>query len=136
MKLIIAGTRTLSDYNWVLKAISYAEGCDPALVRSEITEVVHGAARGIDTTAGIWAQNSGIAVKEFPAKWDDVKAPGAVVRTGKYGPYNAKAGFDRNVEMAKYGTALLAVIQGGSKGTTHMIETAKQHGLQVWVYEV
>jgi len=136
MKLIIAGTRTLSEYSWVQKAIAYAESCDPPLVVKDITEVVHGAARGIDTTGGIWANNNNLKVKEFPAKWDDLKAKGAVIKTGPYGKYNAKAGFDRNEKMAKYGDCLLAIIKGDSHGTTDMINKAKQYGLQVWVYEV
>jgi len=136
MKLIIAGTRTLTEYNWIRKAVAYAGTCTPPLNVKDITEVIHGAAKGIDTTAGIWAGHNNIPVKEFPAEWNNLKAKGAIVKTGKYGKYNAKAGFDRNEKMAKYGDALLAIIKDDSPGTKHMIETARQHDLQIWVYEV
>ena len=36
------------------------------------------------------------------------------------------AGFKRNVKMAEYADALVAFWDGESKGTKHMIETAKE----------
>jgi len=41
------------------------------------------------------------------------------------------AGFIRNAEMAEYADALIAFWDGRSKGTKHMIDLAKKHGLKV-----
>ena len=41
------------------------------------------------------------------------------------------AGFKRNVKMAEYADALVAFWDGESKGTKHMIETAKEKGLDI-----
>lgn len=137
MKLIIAGSRSLNTYSLIEKAIQYASTCENPLVQKEISMVVHGGAKGIDSLAGIWAANNKIKVKVFEAKWKDIKVKDAVVRKNQYGQYNARAGFQRNEKMAKYGEALLAIIQsGGSSGTEHMIVEAQKQDLPVWVYEV
>jgi hypothetical protein len=82
-------------------------------------EVVSGTARGIDSLGEAWAAVHNIAVKRFPAKWKEL---------GK------SAGFKRNEQMAKYGDALVAIWDGKSRGTMHMINLAKKHGLTVYVY--
>lgn len=129
MKVIIAGTRSLNDYKLVCRAVE--------LSKFKITEVVSGGANGIDRCGEYYADQHGIKKKIFPAAWDDITQKGAVVKTNKLGQkYNARAGIDRNEEMAKYAHALIAIIQNNSPGTTHMITTAKKAGLKVYVYEV
>jgi glycerophosphoryl diester phosphodiesterase len=113
MKTIIAGSRTIVDPRIIAKAIS-ASGM-------YVTEVVCGMAAGVDTLGLRWAKSRSIPVKLFPAGWD------------KYGK---RAGYLRNQEMAKYADALIAVWNGESKGTRHMIEIAKKEKLQVFVYDV
>lgn len=55
-------------------------------------------------------------VDRFPAQWD---------RDGK------SAGYKRNVVMAILSDALIALRDGKSRGTKHMIEEAKRRGLRV-----
>lgn len=88
----------------------------------QITEVVSGTARGPDTVGAQWAvdQEPPIPVKEFPANWNT---------------HGKKAGYLRNKEMADYADALLAIWDGKSKGTKHMIDLASKAGLDVWVYK-
>ena len=112
MKVIIAGSRTINSYTVVEAAIE-ASGFD-------ITEVVSGCARGVDALGEEFAYKNHIPVKLFPADWDGL---------GKV------AGFIRNTNMAKYADALLAVYDGSSKGTAHMIAVAKRNGLKVFVYD-
>ena len=114
MKVIIAGPRDFSDANELELAIADArkEGI-------EITEVVCGKARGVDTLGEEWAKRSGIPVKPFPADWN------------KHGK---AAGHVRNGEMARYGEALIALSYvSPSRGTFNMILQAKEHGLRVHV---
>lgn len=113
MKTIIAGSRTIHEIKWVEKAVAESV--------YEISEVVCGMASGVDRLGRIWAKRNEIPVAEFPASWDLL---------GK------RAGFVRNRKMADYADALIAVWDGHSKGTKHMIETATEKGLAVFQYSI
>lgn len=108
MKVIIAGSR-----DGIKK-----EGVITILRNSpfRITEVVCGEARGVDTYGKEWAIESNIKVTSFPADWKT---------------HGKKAGYLRNEEMAKYADVLIAIWDGESKGTKHMIDLAIKHGLQI-----
>lgn len=112
MKTIIAGPRTIFDYATVVAAV-HASGFT-------ITEVVSGKALGVDILGERYAILHDIPIKPFPAKWK------------KYGKY--EAGFIRNEEMAQYADALIAVWDGQSSGTKHMIYTARFKNLKVFVF--
>lgn len=114
MKTIIAGSRNVQDYRLVCKAVEQS--------KFPITEVVSGAARGVDQLGGLWAHEHGIPVREFPADWN--------------GPAGKAAGFVRNAAMAEYADALIAVWDGRSRGTEHMIRVARKSGLHVFIFEV
>lgn len=111
MKVIIAGSRegfTLED---VYKAWDQSD--------IPISEVVSGTARGVDRFGEDFAAKEGIAVKQFPADWD------------KHGK---SAGYRRNSDMADYADALIALWDGKSKGTKHMIDLATKKGILVYIY--
>ena len=52
-------------------------------------------------------------------------------RLGDWDLDGKSAGFKRNVRMAEYADALVAFWDGESKGTKHMIEIAKEKGLDI-----
>lgn len=110
MKTIIAGSRTITDYGTV----------EQAIIESGfyISEVVSGKAKGVDTLGEQWATKNGLPIEAFPANWDE---------------YGKSAGPIRNKEMAEYADALIAVWDGNSRGTQHMIITAVQAGLKVYI---
>lgn len=110
MKTIIAGSRDITDYDYVEKAIKESG--------FNITEVVCRGARGVDTLGASWANTYGVPVKYFPANWD------------KYG---RGAGPIRNKEMALYADALIALWDGISKGTGDMIQQARLVNLNRFV---
>jgi hypothetical protein len=131
-RVVIFGSRTFGDY---------------ALLRAKLdlllsqklphVEVVHGCATGADTAARLYALERGLSHKLFEARWADLKAPGAMVRKRADGtPYNAKAGPDRNAEMAEYADAGVAFWDGKSHGTADMIEQMKGRGKPVKVIHV
>ena len=129
MKVIIAGDREIDENN--LNLVHDAV----AMSGFEITQVISGTAKGGDKLGERWAKLNKIRVREFPAEWNDLTAPGAVIKTGKFGPYNAKAGFDRNQAMANVAEALIALQPNGdSSGTQDMIERARKKGIPVFVY--
>ena len=109
MKTIIAGSRTIFDYALVKKAIE-----DSGF---EITEVVCGCAKGIDTLGEQWAVENSIPVKYFPADWKR---------------YGRAAGHIRNEEMARYADALIAIWDGNSLGTKNMVQNAAMHELKIY----
>lgn len=113
MKTIIAGSRGINDIGYV-RAVIPKTGWN-------ITEVVSGGAKGVDTCGEEWARENDIPWRVFPAEWD---------RFGK------GAGYIRNSEMADYADALIAIWDGKSRGTKNMIESAKRKGLKVYVYKI
>lgn len=113
MKTIIAGTRTVINYQKVLTAIKKSG--------FKITEVVSGRATGVDRLGERFALNAKIPIKLFPALWKQ---------------YGSAAGPIRNTEMAVYAQALIAVWDGKSPGTSNMIRVAQAAGLKTFVWLV
>jgi len=97
-----------------------------------VTEVVSGMAKGVDSLAVDWAKEVGIPVKPFPANWQNFSEP-CVIKTRRDGnKYNALAGFNRNLQMALYAEALIAIWTGSSHGTGNMVKIAREYGLRVF----
>lgn len=113
MRVIIAGSRNITDYEMVKDAIEKSE--------FTITTVVSGCAKGVDKLGERWAEENGIPIDHFRADWDG---------------YGLSAGAIRNCEMAENADALIAVWDNESKGTGHMIKQAQKKGLRVFVYKL
>ncbi len=110
-RVIIAGGRDFNDYDLLEKTI------DMLFVNiSEEIVIICGMARGADSLGKRYAKRKGYQVSYFPAEWD------------KYGK---AAGYIRNEQMAQNADALVAFWDGVSKGTKHMIETAKRYELKI-----
>ncbi len=128
MKVIIAGTRTIVNYEIVRSAIALFETATLEI----ISEVVCGKAPGVDTLGENWAINNQIPLKPFPADWTDLNHPDARIRTRQDGSkYDANAGPIRNKKMADYADALLLIWDGESKGSANMKRLAESRGLMV-----
>ncbi len=115
MRTIIAGPRHIVQEK--AKAL-VEEAIESSGWKSAITEVIHGAATGIDTAAHIYCRRHW-PVKSVPAEWH---------------VHGKAAGPIRNNKMAKMADALIAVWDGNSKGTKNMIDTAERLGLKVFIY--
>jgi hypothetical protein len=127
MKTIIAGSRKGVHYSDVLIAI---ENCGWV-----IEQVVCGEAAGADFFGKRWAESKNVSVIKFPAQWNDLSHPDAIIKTNSFGKkYDARAGIRRNHEMGDYADALIAVWDGSSRGTKDMIEYATKKGLKVFVH--
>lgn len=111
MKVIVAGSRDGFVAKNVFEAIEESNFI--------ITKVVSGTARGVDKDGEYYAKCNKLPVKQFPADWST---------------YGKRAGFIRNMAMANYADALVAVWDGKSKGTKHMIDTMKALNKPVYVY--
>lgn len=120
MKLIVAGSRNIHSYDVVKKAI-IASGMW-AKHKSKL-EIVSGTANGVDKLGEEFATRNGLTLHRFPAEWDQFgKAAGAI----------------RNCEMLNFVKdegGLVAVWNGSSRGTKHMIEVATEAGIFVYVHK-
>jgi len=117
MKVIIAGSRSAINYQELVDVMD-----DLFLLEGWIvTEVVSGTARGADRLGERWGKEKGIPVKRFPAEWD------------KWGKI---AGRLRNEIMSQYADALVALWDGESRGTSHMIDVARERGLKIYVHRI
>lgn len=116
LRVIIAGSRTINaDHPRALEALHVvvvASGFD-------IGCVVSGGARGADDLGERYARWRGLSLQVYPADWKTL---------GK------RAGPIRNEQMAENADALIALWDGDSPGTRHMIETARTRGLLVHVH--
>ena len=112
MKTIIAGSREITDYNIVEKAIK-----DSGF---EITTVISGRCRGPDTFGERWAEKNGIPVDPHPYLGEFGRAGGPI----------------RNQQMVDVADALIAVRVPTSRGTNDCIDRAKKKGLKIYVVNV
>lgn len=129
MKVIIAGSRDVKDFQLVSQAIEDS--------KFNITEVVSGTAYGVDKLGERWAIANSIPIKRFPAPWDDLNHPANEIGTNSFGKrYWKRAGMVRNRDMADYAEALIAIIKNNSPGTTNMIQEAEERFLQVYVKRI
>ena len=78
--------------------------------------IISGMARGADLMAYNYATRRGIPCDEYPADWN------------KYGK---SAGYIRNKQMLEQGRPDLVVAFPGGKGTSMMVDIAKQAGVEV-----
>jgi hypothetical protein len=108
MKLIIAGSRTFTDYPLLCQVL--------APDRHRIAQVITGGARGADQLGYRWAWKHAVRHQLFRAEW---------ARFGK------SAGMRRNHQMAQAGDVLVAFWDGQSPGTAHMIQCMQELGKPV-----
>lgn len=113
MKVIIAGSRFITNYELVVEAVK-----DSGF---EISEVVCGVAQGVDSLGERYAKENGIKLSYFYADWKGL---------GK------KAGLARNEQMGNYADALVLVYDGKSPGSTHMLKYAKKKKLKIYVKDI
>jgi hypothetical protein len=130
-KLIVAGGRDFNDY---VRASEEIVRLASAELKGYAVSIVCGMAYGADAQGLRFAKEHDIKWYEFPADWDSIDVPGAVVKYNTRGkPYNAAAGHLRNKAMGDFADGLLAFWDGESRGTKNMIEYMHHLGKNVRV---
>ena len=108
MKVAIIGSRsiTVSDIN--------------KYIPENATEIVSGGAKGIDQDAKRYAVEKSIPYKEY---------------NPNYRLYGKGAPLKRNIEIIDYADRVIALWDGKSRGTHHVIQVCLQKGvpIDVWV---
>lgn len=117
VKIIVAGSRVVT----LRQHVEYAISRGLQLLGASIGEyeLVVGGAQGVDFLAETWAKTHKIPYRLFPANWTE---------------HGKKAGYMRNVEMGEYADALIAVWDGSSRGTKHMIDIMHKMGKPIAVF--
>lgn len=110
MRTIVAGSRGINQYAIVASAIAEAPW--------RISVLISGGAKGVDELGEAYAYMHKLPLEIYNAEWNI---------------YGKAAGPIRNALMADKAEALIAIWDGQSRGTAHMIETAKKKGLKVFV---
>lgn len=85
----------------------------------DVTEIVSGGARGIDTSARNYALAHNIKLTEF---------------LPQYSLYGKKAPLIRNIEIIKYADIVFAFWDGTSHGTKYTIDNCKKLGVPVKIF--
>ena len=113
MRTIIAGSRTITNYSEVEKAVNDCGW--------QVTEVICGGAAGVDTLGAKWANEHQVPLQYFLADWTT---------------HGRAAGPIRNTEMALAADALVLVWDGKSRGSADMLNKATAKGLKTYIYVV
>ena len=108
--VVVAGGRDFKNYESLTKHLDIMLA--NVIKKYEVT-IVSGGARGADALGARYAKDKGLNLKTMPADWD------------KFGK---SAGYKRNQAMADCSDATVAVWDGESKGTKHMIDITKRKG--------
>jgi hypothetical protein len=106
MKLIISGSRSITDYNRVFELID-----NFVAVNGRPTTVICGGSYGVDTYGEWWARNNRIKVRKMLPDWNE---------------YGKSAGFRANKDMAQVADAALVIWDGISKGSGSMIDNMRK----------
>lgn len=155
LRIIIAGSRFFEDYNLfestMFKVLFHLNKEYPQynilVINKEerlfkinpcSLEIINGMAKGADTLAVRFANKYNLALKEFPADWNNLNVLPCRVITNSYGSYNALAGHKRNRDMAVYASSddafgvLVLFWDGKSKGSKNMKSQAVAFGLEIY----
>jgi len=126
-RMLVYGGRAYDDRRRLHDVLDAAHERDP------ITVIIEGEASGADRLARLWAESRGIFVDPYPADWDNVERPGAVVKRNRRGKlYDAAAGPFRNEQMLRDGCPDGAIgfpSMPMGKGTLDMTTRCLEYGI-------
>lgn len=111
MKTIITGNKNIINYQTLLNGIRFS--------KMDITEIVSGHQKGIESLAEVYAKETDTPLKIFLADW---KKQGQM------------AGLIKNLQMVEYAEALIVIWDGNSESTKILLDEAKSRGLKTFVH--
>lgn len=117
MKIVIAGSRSINNYQWLEEVMIY-------LISQKVIvcdEIVSGGCRGVDLLGERYAKANNIPIKQFLPDW---------VGSGK------GAALIRNKEMAQYADVAVILWDGSSTGTAHMMKQMELLGKPTFMFKL
>ena len=117
MKVLVCGSRSYDNWEYIFARIEDIHKETP------ITEIIHGAAKGVDSWAGLWARRNSIQENRYPADWEG---------------HGKAAGPIRNRRMLDEGKPdlVMGFLTPESKGTRNMLEQAHKAGVKCIVHHI
>ena len=119
MNIIIAGSRTFTEYSIISRTVNMILA--KWRFNKEFDILYSGCAKGVDTLAIDYAKEKGIKYKEFPANWEI---------------HGNDAGSIRNSKMIASANGLVAFWDGKSKDTKDIIGKAERKGIKVHIVRI
>ena len=110
VKVVVCGGREFNDKGFIFSEL------DRLHRDFRFSQVIEGAARGVDTIAGAWARARGLELVEFPADWKN---------EGRH------AALSRNERMLRDSKPDLVIAFPGGNGTAHTCWHTEKSGIQV-----
>lgn len=127
MRVLVCGSRTFNDYELLKETLD----------AYRITEIIEGGARGADTLAGRYGDETSIPVKVYPAEWDTYGKSAGPIRNGRMlreGKPEMVIAFLGPVAIREFSTGLSD--SKYSRGTKNMIDQAMKAGVPVDIIDV
>lgn len=118
-KVIVTGGHDFDDYEYMSAKLNELFWLSDIFAEYPI-KIISGMAKGADTLAIRYADESELTKILFPANWKS---------------HPRMAGILRNEDMLTIATHLVAFWDGMSHGTKHMIEIAREKRIPVWVFQ-
>jgi hypothetical protein len=129
MKVLVCGSRHFNDIELLDKVLNEVHDSGGHPYENEITDLIHGCAKGADMLAHFWAgrtyRHDGryIRIWQYPANWKE---------------YGKAAGPIRNKQMLDEGKPdlVVAFLAPNSRGTQNMIDQATKAGIPVRIINI
>lgn len=109
MRILVCGGRNFNDEAYLTAVLNTYNLTSDDLI-------IHGDAKGADRLAGKYAEERGINVLSYPARWHI---------------YGKSAGMVRNRHMLQDGKPDLVIAFPGGKGTAGMVQIAEKAGVPI-----
>lgn len=139
LRILVSGGRDFVDKDTLYRVLYELTDVGEMLPRAG-TVIIHGdCPTGADSFADDWAVVNWTGCEPYPADWDNIDAPGALIRvTRRPGrapkPYNALAGHWRNQQMLDEGKPdLVVAFPTGGPGTKDMMSRVRRAGVPMLV---
>lgn len=110
-RVLVCGSRSIKNYALVANAIDDAP--------FDVDRVIHGDAEGVDTSADVYCTLNSIPARGVSPDYE------------KFSDNKKYAPLARNKKIFKQADAVIAIIEGRSRGTEHVIGLAKSDGMDI-----
>lgn len=133
MRLLCTGSRHHGHQDRVWQALDDIHSATPLdiLIHGDCPDTA-GRPRSFDQICNDWAVSRGVPIDAYPADWDNIDAMPCRIKLRNGKPYNALAGFNRNLRMILVAVPHM-VVAGWERGpgTEHCIAQALRRDIPV-----
>ena len=135
MKVALSGGKTFNDYSLFCEIIEKAI----AEFGQSISTILSTSEKGVNSLGEKYAKEKGINLIKYPANWNDINHPDAVVKERenpwkkKIEKYNSKAGFIRDKKLIDDSDAIISIDIDYSANSS-MLKLAREKNIKIYEY--